>query len=223
MRQRLLCGKHLRAQKRLGTSPCWLLEDTRPFFTVRTCRFLAAPTSLGGFRVRGAACRVAASRPPGPRVGEGEHRSADGGARRVGGGKGPSRKGRVALCGWRWEQPGLRHCYLRQLLSPAPRRPAPSRSRAARLQRPGKKRWCWRQRWGARSARAESRPPVSGSRTAEAGVTAARGHRVPDTSRFCRAKVEDQPGPGAAAPSLGCLRASVGRLGRFALPPHPPE
>ena len=27
----------------------------------------------------------------------------------------------------------------------------------------------------------------------------------------------DQPGPGAGAPSLGCLRASPGRLGRFEL------
>lgn len=127
LRQRLLCGKRSQVPKQLGASPCWLHEDTWLFFTLV---LLCFPPPLLPSAPPGAGSSVPCSdfRPPGPREGEGERRGADVGARRVGGGKGPSRKGRAALCGGRWEQAPLQHCYLRRRLSPAPRRPAPSRS-----------------------------------------------------------------------------------------------
>lgn len=128
-------------------------SSSRSYFSVSR-----QPYFLGRLRVRGAACRVAACRPPGPLEGEGERRGPDVGARRVGGGKGPSRKGRAALCGRRWERARLQHCYLRQRLSPAPRRPPPRGPEQPGLPRPGKRRWRWETAVGsqehARGARA---------------------------------------------------------------------
>lgn len=58
---------------------------------------------------------------------------------------------------------------------------------------------------------------MSVSRATDAVAIAAWGHPEPATLRLGRARGENQPGPRAGAPNLGCLRASLRRLGRFEL------
>lgn len=151
---------------------------------------------------------MAASKPPAPsrpRAGVGEGRHASGGA--VGGRKGPKRKGRAGL------EAGAGISLLALLpeaaAAPRPALPCPLAVRGCR--------GCsdLGSGDGAGSEHRERGPRVSVSRAAEAVAIAAWGHPEPATLRLGRARGENQPGPRAGAPSLGCLRASLRRLGRF--------
>lgn len=118
------------------------------------------------------------------------------------------------------EQPRSQHCYLRQ----QPRRAPPSAALPPRG--PGRRGCSDPGRGGSTESEERAQgargPGVSVTRAAEAEALAALGHRELPTPRIRRASGGDQPGPGAGEPSLGRLRASLGRLGRFELPPHPP-
>lgn len=110
--------------------------------------------------------------------------------------EGLSWKGRAALCSWRWEQPGLQHCYLRQRPRPAPRRPAPSRPRAALTAVTQEEATALgdRGRRGERSARWERRPRVSESHGPGRAI-AAQGHPGTEPPRLRRAGGGDPSGP----------------------------
>lgn len=150
---------NMRVRARVQRQWCW--GGCRRLLCGATCRFRTslAPPFAGSRKTPGssaqsvplcplppldfprwllcASLRVPATTPPRSRAGE---RGSTGAGAHGGRAEGPSRKGRAALCGWRWEQPGLQHCYLRQRPRPAPRRPAPSRSRADEAEAAGRRR-----------------------------------------------------------------------------------
>lgn len=119
--------------------------------------------------------------------------------------------------------PRLRHCYLRQRLSPAPRRPAPSRSQAALAAETREEALALEAAVGSEErarghpAAGECEPDGGGRGDRRSGASGPRHSPAPEGQGGGSART------GAAAPSLGCLQASTERLGRFALPPHPPE
>lgn len=172
--------------------------------------FLRCPTTRprDSLRGRGAARQVEASRPPGPRAGEGERGRADGGVGRVGGGRG--RAGRGVLASRRALGAAAAAALLPAAAGEAAPRPASSCLLAARGCRAART----REEAAALGARRASRSRVSVSRPAS-GATGTGDSRLGRVGG-------DQPGPRAGVLGLGCLRASLGRLGQLsALHTHP--
>lgn len=177
----------------------------------------------------GAACWAAAPRPPGPRAGGSARRTAawaGGGGRgqgegRGGEGRGRGRAGRGVLASRR---AGAGAAWAAALLPAAAAAEAAPRPTSSCL--PLAARGCrahWPEERRRRQELEASRPRVSVSRPAEvqavpaSGVTGTGGD-----SRLGRVGGRDRSGPRAGVLGLGCLGASLGRLGRLgALRTHP--